>query len=1006
MQLNQYKINQCQNKLCVDGTSRICEVVPHEVKSDNMLARYLWAKTYKCPQCNTVYYKCMICDDSGSSSKLLYRSRLYRHNKIHFSDVLAKYARPDKRCKINDSICTDKGDETIRHVIIQNAYDRPETMKYMELNTSDTKPNRGPSYLVGRALSETNNLHENIDTDDIMLHLLMAKFVAKLTKNQRLEFALILKMIERKNKRDVKKKESNSNEHDNTRFQFHTCIPISDSAIRNTYTIGTYSILKNLPRPKVIMVDGHSYVSIKQCILYILGCGKMPPDLSVKPSQKVQDLSESIKYREVYQRARTANPNVSNEDLVVITGITWSDDFDPNSSIKANRGAVWIRTVTFITQTFNENKFDDTYTISIGLKQQSHDVVEREFLNELKELKSGTNNIFFCKQRQHNVRVHFEVIVFLADQPERRSLNYLMLGNSKFGSRFSYCADIESISEIFPMCTDCLKRCQMDTDFLRKGFKCINCLQWNLMATHDLAQFPVPKDYPSEMIPIDGDLKPIRVTFDALKEVVYLATQKYMDGKWTANNVISYASSWTINTNGQNKIIEHCNNMKTLKIVQDRQHIDKNIKDTVLSDYKTEPHKYEQWKGGVYWNSSTTIDCFIDVIMHLLFLGIVKASKELLSQWISLNKEYKKYDRCTKYMFKSITELGLDWCKVINTNTGWVSDNYLAYARILKWIYHPISMLQWDQKLISEESNVFTPIIADSFVGSLLSTISSIMTRVVDDCIIREVEREIKVYLSHVNSFHDMISNSNSKTNKRKPKRYWLRKYNFLSLLNIPDTMYKYGPLVNLWEGSNQGEGFLRYAKPRITDIHSKNWQINAHIKLLNMISMNEVIECHVTNRLSDDQKNEYITHMNQTKKSSSKRFHTYQSIDEVFSLFRRNMPLSIVKVCRGGYYIIVAGDSKETFNAISILFKYKFHIPTVSMYFHNIIMNLSMIKTDLIPISKSDIKEFILALPELSINGYINEQCGCSYYVIDSHWNELDQQMQFKKPKSPGCKY
>ena len=68
--------------------------------------------------------------------------------------------------------------------------------------------------------------------------------------------------------------------------------------------------------------------------------------------------------------------------------------------------------------------------------------------------------------------------------------------------------------------------------------------------------------------------------------------------------------------------------------------------------------------------------------------------------------------------------------------------------------------------------------------------------------------------------------------------------------------------------------------------------------------------------------------------------------------------------------------------------------------------MNLSMIKTDLIPISKSDIKEFILALPELSINGYINEQCGCSYYVIDSHWNELDQQMQFKKPKSPGCKY
>ena len=57
------------------------------------------------------------------------------------------------------------------------------------------RPNEGPSYLVGRALSETSNLHESMDIDDIMLHLLIAKFVAKLSKNERLEFAFILKML-------------------------------------------------------------------------------------------------------------------------------------------------------------------------------------------------------------------------------------------------------------------------------------------------------------------------------------------------------------------------------------------------------------------------------------------------------------------------------------------------------------------------------------------------------------------------------------------------------------------------------------------------------------------------------------------------------------------------------------------------------------------------------------------------------------------------------------------
>ena len=53
---------------------------------------------------------------------------------------------------------------------------------------------------------------------------------------------------------------------------------------------------------------------------------------------------------------------------------------------------------------------------------------------------------------------------------------------------------------------------------------------------------------------------------------------------------------------------------------------------------------------------------------------------------------------------------------------------------------------------------------------------------------------------------------------------------NYQSLLNLPNAMELYGPLINLWEGANQGEGYLRYTKPIITDIHSVNWHLNAHI--------------------------------------------------------------------------------------------------------------------------------------------------------------------------------
>ena len=48
-------------------------------------------------------------------------------------------------------------------------------------------------------------------------------------------------------------------------------------------------------------------------------------------------------------------------------------------------------------------------------------------------------------------------------------------------------------------------------------------------------------------------------------------------------------------------------------------------------------------------------------------------------------------------------------------------------------------------------------------------------------------------------------------------KPRWLSKYNYLSLLNIPILVKLFGPMINLWEGSNQGEGCLLFAKPKLS---------------------------------------------------------------------------------------------------------------------------------------------------------------------------------------------
>ena len=50
-----------------------------------------------------------------------------------------------------------------------------------------------------------------------------------------------------------------------------------------------------------------------------------------------------------------------------MTGVSWSDDFEPNSMSKANRGSVWIKTLTFISNNL----------YSIASKNENHDEIEK-----------------------------------------------------------------------------------------------------------------------------------------------------------------------------------------------------------------------------------------------------------------------------------------------------------------------------------------------------------------------------------------------------------------------------------------------------------------------------------------------------------------------------------------------------------------------------------------------------------------------------------------------------
>jgi hypothetical protein len=80
----------------------------------------------------------------------------------------------------------------------------------------------------------------------------------------------------------------------------------------------------------------------------------------------------------------------------------------------------------------------------------------------------------------------------------------------------------------------------------------------------------------------------------------------------------------------------------------------------------------------------------------------------------------------------------------------------------------------------------------------------------------KQVEASVRVFLCRYTEF-DLLWNKYP-PHHQKYVPDWIVKYNYLSLLNLPDLIELNGPLRGIWEGGAIGEGFLRYIKPEITN--------------------------------------------------------------------------------------------------------------------------------------------------------------------------------------------
>ena len=148
---------------------------------------------------------------------------------------------------------------------------------------------------------------------------------------------------------------------------------------------------------------------------------------------------------------------------------------------------------------------------------------------ECKDLTSGRNNIIYCARKRENTCVHFEVIASFGDQPERRSMSYMMLCSSTHSSRYEYATNMGAIALYFPSCEKCFTSMKEETNFIKDDKKFKNYVNWNLMRASPLLNYEAPKDYPKEMAR-NKNMRTIELIFKVLTSAVNMVRKNYWQG--------------------------------------------------------------------------------------------------------------------------------------------------------------------------------------------------------------------------------------------------------------------------------------------------------------------------------------------------------------------------------------------------------------------------------------------------------------------------------------------
>ena len=158
--------------------------------------------------------------------------------------------------------------------------------------------------------------------------------------------------------------------------------------------------------------------------------------------------------------------------------------------------------------------------------------------------------------------------------------------------------------------------------FLRN--RCKFCCNWMLHDDHPMLHYIPDKNYPTTKLDSSGNLVLRRITRDNLQDCIDFVDEGLEEQILTISNAKSYLKSEGFNQKAIDSIVDYTQNRICYKKAMEDNDKNNSQNQSIIKDRDKNPQLYDKWQLPSSWKLGKDTQLFVDVPMHLLFLGVEK----------------------------------------------------------------------------------------------------------------------------------------------------------------------------------------------------------------------------------------------------------------------------------------------------------------------------------------------------------------------------------------------